>query len=789
MAKTNKSEEAGFEKYVRWFWMLFLGGLLSIVLLFLLASWGVLGEMPDHTQLENPKTNLATEIISSDGETLGKFYFRDNRTPVSYDELPQHLVDALIATEDVRYLEHSGIDGRGTLRAILKPGSGGASTITQQLAKQLFTKRASSNKVKRVLQKFKEWIIAIRLERQYTKEEIVAQYLNIVDFDNNADGIRSASRIYFGGKEPKELSIKESAMIVGMLKNPSLYNPLKDKGERAVKTKARRNVVFAQMAKYGYITDKEKDSLQKTDLGLRYTPDSHSSGTATYFREYLRDFMKNWINDPKNRKPDGSKYNINNDGLKIYTTIDSRMQRYAEEAVARHMPRLQAEFFHQNTPDRNPTAPFLGLTKEEEEQLMYNAMSRGERWRILKNAGKSEKEIRASFYKPAKMTVFKWDKNGQPSEVDTIMKPIDSMRYYKHFLHPGMMSMDPQTGHVKAWVGGMNYRSFQYDHVKQGKRQVGSTFKPFVYATAINQLHMSPCDKLPRAPITIEANKYGNPEPWSPKNNDGDYSGELNLKQALANSVNTITARLMDKVGPQPVAELAQNLGITSEIPLVPSIALGTPDISVYEMVGAYAAFANQGVYTKPVMVTTIVDKNDTVLYQFVPETRDVLSEETAYVTVKLMQGVVESGSGSRLRTVGRDKWDASYREVVTGYPYELTNPIAGKTGTTQNQSDGWFMGMVPNLVTGVWVGAEDRATHFSRTKYGQGAAMALPIWGIYMKSCYEDETLDVSKSDFPRPSNLTIAVDCENYVPDGGDSPGLDLPEDDVPDELEMNP
>ncbi len=785
MAKTKKAEATNFDKYIRWFWMLFLGGILSVVLLFLLASWGALGEMPDHTQLENPKTNLATEIISSDGKTLGKFYFRDNRTPVSYDELPENLVHALIATEDVRYMEHSGIDARGTLRAILKPGTGGASTITQQLAKQLFTKRASSNKVKRVLQKFKEWIIAIRLERQYTKEEIVAQYLNIVDFDNNADGIRSASRIYFGGKEPIDLSVKESAMIVGMLVNPSLYNPLKDKGKRAIRTKQRRNVVLAQMAKYGYITNSEKDSLQKTDLGIKYTPDSHSSGTATYFREYLRDFMKEWIKDPKNRKPDGSKYNLNNDGLKVYTTIDSRMQKYAELAVARHMPRLQAEFFNQNTPERNKTAPFLDLSKDEVDNLLNTAMTRGERWRILKKAGKSEKEIRASFYKPAKMTIFKWE-NGLPSEVDTIMKPIDSMRYYKSFLHPGMMSMDPQTGHVKAWVGGMNYRHFQYDMVKQGKRQVGSTFKPFVYATAINQLHMSPCDKLPRAPITIEANKYGNPEPWAPKNDGGNYNGELTLKEALANSVNTITARLMDKVGPQPVAELAKNLGITSDIPLVPSIALGTPDISVYEMVGAYSAFANQGVYTKPVMVTTIVDKNDTVLYQFVPETKDVLSEETAYVTVKLMQGVVESGSGSRLR----GKWRANqtvYKEIITGYPYELSNPIAGKTGTTQNQSDGWFMGMVPNLVTGVWVGAEDRAVHFKSITYGQGAAMALPIWGMYMKSCYEDETLDVSKSDFARPSNLSIEVNCDNYVPDDGNSQGLDTPTEEVPDELEM--
>ena len=786
MAKTKKAEATGFEKYIRWFWRLFLGGVLSVILLFLLASWGAFGGLPDHTQLENPNTNLATEIISSDGKTLAKFYYNDNRTPVPYDELSKHIVEALVATDDVRYYEHSGIDGRGTLRAILKPGSGGASTISQQLAKLLFHGEGSSNIAERVLQKAKEWIIAIRLERQYTKEEIIAQYLNIYDFGNNGDGIRSASNIYFN-KEPKELSVKESAMLVGMLKNSSFYNPIPSRNPVGVKN--RRNVVLYQMERYGFISEKEKDSLQKTELDLRFSPQTHSTGTATYFREYLRGFMKNWMNNPNNRKPDGSKYNINSDGLKIYTTIDSRMQKHAELAVARHMPRLQAEFFNQNTPKRNPTAPFLDLDTAEIEKLLNDGMKRGERWRIMKKAGKSEKEIRASFQKPAKMTVFEW-KDGLPSEVDTIMKPIDSMRYYKSFLRTGMMSMNPQTGHVKAWVGGMNYKHFQYDMVNQGKRQVGSTFKPFVYATAIDQLHMSPCDKLSRAPITIEANKYGNPEPWSPKNVSNNYGGELTLKAALAGSVNTITARLMDKVGPQPVADLAKKLGITSEILPVPSIALGTPDISVYEMVGAYSAFANQGVYTKPVMVTTIVDKNDTVLYQFIPESRDVLSEESAYVTVKLMQGVVESGSGSRLRSVGRDKWDIAYREVVTGYPYELKNPIAGKTGTTQNQSDGWFMGMVPNLVTGVWVGAEDRAAHFKSTKYGQGAAMALPIWGMYMKSCYEDETLEVSKADFVRPSNLSIAVDCENYVPEGGgDSPDLDTPEEDVPDELEFRP
>ena len=785
MAKTKTKQtqdHQGFDKYVRWFWMIFLGGIFSVALLFLLASWGAFGEMPDHTVLENPKTNLATEVISSDGKTLSKFYFNDNRTPVKYNDLSKNLVDALIATEDARYHEHSGIDAKGTLRAIATLGSGGgASTISQQLAKLLFHGEGSKNIVERVIQKAKEWIIAIRLERQYTKEEIIAQYFNIYDFGNNGDGIRSASNIYFN-KEPKDLDVKEAAMLVGMFKNSSFYNPIPSRNPVGVKN--RRNVVLYQMNRYGFIDKAVKDSLQKTELDLRFTPQTHNSGSATYFREYLRSWMKDWTKDKGNRKPDGEKYNINSDGLKVFVTLDSRMQKYAEDAVGRHMPRLQAEFFNQNTPERNPTAPFLDLNKSEVEKLLNDGMRRGERWRILKKQGKSDKEIEASFEKPTKMTVFKWI-DGKASEVDTIMKPMDSMRYYKSFLRTGMMSMDPQTGHVKAWVGGMNYRHFQYDMVKQGKRQVGSTFKPFVYATAIDQLHMSPCDKLPLSQITIAANKYGNPEPWSPGNDGGDYGGDKTLKDALANSVNTVTARLMDKVGPQPVADLARRLGITSEIPEVPSIALGTPDISVYEMVGAYSAFANQGVYTKPVMIERIEDKNGTVLYQFTPETRDVLSAESAYVTVKLMEGVTQSGSGSRLRRTWMPKTGV-YPEIITGYPYEFKNPIAGKTGTTQNQSDGWFMGMVPNLVTGVWVGAEDRAAHFKSITYGQGAAMALPIWGMYMKSCYEDEALKVSKEAFERPKNLSIEVDCSKYQADNPDGDS-DTPTEDIPDGLEL--
>lgn len=747
----NKQATPDFSKYIRLFWIVFTGGLIFAVLLFLLASYGVLGEMPDHTELENPKNNLATEIISSDGKTLGKFYYNDNRTPVDYSELPPYLVEALLATEDARFREHSGIDARGTLRAIAKLGSGGgASTISQQLAKQLFHGEGSRNIHERIIQKIKEWVIAIRLERQYTKEEIIAMYFNIYDFGNNADGIRSASRIYFG-KEPLELDVKESAMLVGMFKNSSLYNPRRN--PEGVTN--RRNVVLNQMVKYGYLDETTSDSLKKTDLSLNYTPESHREGIATYFREYLKQFMKDWI--AENPKADDEKYSLYNDGLKIFTTIDSRMQQYAEDAVQKHMPRLQAEFDHQNTPDRNPTAPFLELNHSEIDALMKRSMRQSERWRHMKyDLKKSNDEIIASFDVPREMKIFSWG-----GEIDTIMKPIDSMRYYKSFLHTGMMSMDPQTGHVKAWVGGINYRHFQYDHVKQGKRQVGSTFKPFVYATAIDQLHLSPCDTLPNSPITIEANKFGNPEPWTAKNSDGKYGDFMTLKHALATSTNTVTARLMDKIGPQPVIDMAKNLGVEEDILPVPAIALGTPDLSVYEMVAAYSTFANKGVYNQPVMVTRIEDKNGTVLYQFTPESRDVLSEEVAYVTVNLLEGVTQGGSGTRLRTKGADKYSAAYREIITGYPYEFTNPIAGKTGTTQNQSDGWFMGMVPNLVTGVWVGAEDRAAHFKTITYGQGAAMALPIWGLYMKSCYADEELGISKEDFEKPEELSIRVDC----------------------------
>ena len=534
-----------FSKYIKWFWISILGGVFAIISIFLMASWGVFGTLPTFEELENPENNLATEVISIDGKTLGKYAF-ENRTPVKFSDLNQNIVNALVATEDERFYEHSGIDVKATVRAAVLLGKdGGGSTITQQLAKLLFHGEGSKNLAARILQKFKEYVIAVKLERQYTKQEILTMYLNKYDFINLAVGIRSASRIYFG-KEPIDLSVKESAMLIGMLKNASYYNPLR----REELVLNRRNTVLGQMYKNDFITKAERDSLQSTPLSLNVNRESHSDGSATYFREYLRDFMKDWIKN--NPKPDGTEYNLHRDGLKIYVTIDSRMQQYAEEAMAEHMANLQRVFNKEQK--RNKKAPFYDLDDTQIESTINQAMKRSNRWIRMKSNGDSEDEILKSFDEKTDMSVFTWK-----GEIDTILSPKDSILYYKQILRAGLMSLEPQTGHVKAWVGGMNYKHFQYDMVKQGKRQVGSTFKPFVYATAIDQLHLSPCDTLPRSQITIDANKYGNPEPWAPRNDDGNYGGFLTLKQALANSVNTVTARLMDKIGPQPVVDLAEN--------------------------------------------------------------------------------------------------------------------------------------------------------------------------------------------------------------------------------------
>lgn len=735
------------------FWLILIFGLTSFVGVFVLASKGFFGQMPDLQQLENPKTNLATQIITSDNRIIGKYYFKDNRTPISFEELPQNLIDALIATEDERFYSHSGVDWKSTLRAIYYMGErGGASTITQQLARQLFVGVRSRNILEAIIQKIKEWVLSFELESRYTKNEIIAMYLNIYDFGYNADGIKSAAKIYFD-KSPINLKLDESAVLVGMLKNSSLYNPIR----RPEKVRNRRNVVFNQMLRNDYINKIEYDSLKRLDLNINYTPESHREGLATYFRAYLQDFMKKWIKN--NPKEDGSLYNIYRDGLKIYTTIDSRLQNIAETSMKKHMKNLQDEFFAQNdTVDVN-VSPFVDLRQGQIDTLLMNSAKRSDRWKNFKNIGLDENEILASFEKKTSMRVFSY--NG---EIDTIMTPMDSIRYYKKFLRASMMSMDPNSGHVKVWVGGFDYKHFQYDQVFQGRRQIGSTFKPFLYATAIDQLRLSPCDLLPDALYCIEPFKHGNVESWCPKNSGDRYGRTRTLKNALANSINTISARLMDRVGPRPVIDLAKKMGIKSRLPRVPSIALGTPDISLFEMVGAYSTFANKGIYIKPIIITRIEDKNGTILFEVIPETTDVLSEESAYVTINLLKGVTEEGSGMRLRHEGAEVSNLVFQNVVTGYPYKFENPIAGKTGTTQNQSDGWFLGMVPNLVTGVWVGGEDRSIHFKDIAYGQGATMALPIWALFMKSVYDNEDLLISKEDFESPDVLTIPIDCDKY-------------------------
>ncbi|OIV42359.1 penicillin-binding protein 1A [Flavobacterium johnsoniae] len=739
--QSNTTKDINY--YKKKFWRIFAYSLLGVLAFFLFASWGFFGSMPSFEDLENPDSNLATEIISSDGVVIGK-YFKTNRSQLKYSDLPKSLVEALVATEDARFYEHSGIDGRGTLRAVFSLGTnGGASTLTQQLAKQLFHGEGSKFLPFRIVQKIKEWIIAIRLERQYTKNEILAMYCNVYDFGNYSVGVSSAAQTYFS-KDPKDLTMDESAILVGMFKNSGLYNPVRN--PEGVKN--RRNVVLGQMVKAKMISEAEKERLQALPIALKFKLESHREGTATYFREYLRDYMKKWV--AENKKPDGSDYDIYKDGLRIYTTIDSRMQQYAEEAVSEHMKNLQQQFFIEMKNNKN--APFVNITQAETERIMMQAMKNSVRWAQMKEMDKSEDDIIASFKVKTRMRVFTWK-----GERDTIMTPLDSIRYYKHFLQSGLMAMEPQTGNIKAWVGGINYKYFQYDHVGQGARQVGSTFKPFVYATAIEELNMSPCDSILDGPFMIHKGRHHVTEDWEPRNSDNRYRGMVTLKQGLANSINTVSAKLIDRTGPEAVVELTKKLGVKTEIPVQPSIALGAVDITVEDMVAAYSTFANQGVYVKPQFLSRIENKSGEVIYEPIPESHDVLNKDIAFAVIKLLEGVTETGSGARLRTQGGGSGDNRW----TGYPYMFKNPIAGKTGTTQNQSDGWFMGMVPNLVTGVWVGCEDRSARFKSLTYGQGATAALPVWAYFMKLCYKDENLQISKSEFERPANLSIKVDC----------------------------
>ncbi len=744
MAK--KKEKNNFGGYVKWFWILIIGGILSVSLFITLTAYGLFGALPTFEEIENPKSNLASQIITADGKILGKFY-KENRTHTDFHELAPILVNTLVATEDERYYDHCGIDFEALVRAVAKLGKdGGGSTITQQLAKQLFHEPARSLP-ERIIQKIQEWIISVRLERKYTKQEVIAMYFNQFDFLYQAVGIHSAAKIYFA-TTPDSLTIDQAAILVGMAKNPSYYNPKRD----SLRMVGRRNTVYGQLLRNELINQETKDSLGKLGLAYSFNRESHLDGSAPYFREYLRAYLKTWVKE--NPKPDGSEYNIYTDGLKIYSTLDSRMQAYAESAVKKHFKNLQRTFFKQEK--KRKQAPFHNLDEDQIDRLLTQAKKRTQRYRGLKKKGLSRSEIDEVFETPIPMTVFSW--NG---DIDTVLSPLDSIRYYKHFYNCGLISVEPQTGFVKAWVGGINYKHFKYDHVKQGKRQVGSTFKPFVYATAIKQKHYSPCFQVPNVITCIEKGKFGLLDDWCPKNSDGKYGGVYTLKHALANSVNTVTTYLMRQVGPEPVARLANEMGIKSEIDLQPSIALGTVDLSVYEMAGSYTTFANKGVYTEPIMITRIEDKNGVILQEFSPLTNEVMSEEDAYIVLDLLKGVTQTGTGARLRST----WTSTPKEVVTGFPYEFTNPIAGKTGTTQNNSDGWFMGLVPNLITAVWGGCEDRAAHFGSVVFGQGATIALPVWGQYMKSCYNDKNLNISLEDFEKPlEEISMELNCNIF-------------------------
>ena len=754
------------KKFLRFFWGGYIILLLIIGVYFTLISFGAFGFMPDFDQLENPKNNLASKIISSDQVVMGT-YFRENRSQVHYEDLSPHLVNALIATEDIRFYKHSGIDIRAIGRVFggLLSGSskGGGSTITQQLAKMLFP-REENSKLALVNRKFREWVIAVKLERSYTKEEIIAMYFNRFDFLNLAVGIESAARVYFS-TTPDSLSITQAAMLVGMAKNPSLYNPMK----RPDQTLLRRNIVLQQMRKYDFITEEIFDSLKNTGLGIKFQKVDHNLGTATYFREFLRMWLTaekpdindyidkrlyvedsiNWYTDPsygwcnKNTKADGTNYDIYSDGLKIHTTINSRMQKYAEWAMNEHMSTyLQNEFFKDQK--NRKKAPFADdLTMEQIENIYTLSMKRSERYRVLKAANMSESEIVKNFNTPVPMAVFSYT-----GDIDTVMTPMDSIKYYKFYLRAGFMSMEPQTGFVRAYVGGINYQHFKFDQVSVARRQVGSTFKPFIYCLAM-QNGYSPCTKVPNIPVTFELPQGSGQKFYTPKYSPSDADGDMiTLKFGLAGSLNQISAWVLKQFSPEAAIHLANKMGVYSHIDPYPSICVGSAEVLLKEMVGGYCTFANKGIYTRPMYVTRIEDKDGNVLATFTPIQKEAISEETAYLMLDLMRGVVDFGTSTRLR-----------------YKYKLTNDLAGKTGTTNNHSDGWFIGIAPQLVSGAWVGGEERSVHFRTIAMGQGAVMALPIWGLFMQKVYADETLPY-KTDirFERPENISVETDCDTY-------------------------
>lgn len=724
--KNSRLTKEEIRRYTITFWKIVLGCVAFGIILIFAVGLGLFGKLPSFRDLENPKSNLASDVISDDGVVLGSYYVQ-NRSNVRYDQISPNVINALIATEDVRFYSHSGIDFKRTFTIIFYNLIGrkqGASTITQQLALNMFQEEGRAhNFFKRFIQKLQEWIIAIKLERNYTKEEIITMYLNTVDFGAyNSFGIKAAAQTYFN-TTPDKLEPEQAAVLVGMLKGPAVYSPIRNP-ERSL---ARRNTVLENMRKAGYLSDQEAEGLKQKPLVLSFKPSSHNDGYATYFRSVLKKDIQKILSDPdlNIKKADGSTYDIDRDGLKIYTTINSHMQRYAEEAQSEYMRTLQTEF----TRVWKYRNPFKG----EAEQLLGQGMKRSDRYKQLSDEGLTESEIVKNFNTPAKMSIFTWR-----GDIDTTMTPMDSIKYYKLLLRNAVMSMEPQTGYVRAWVGGINFEHFKYDQVKMGTRQVGSTAKPFTYTVAVND-GFSPCYQIPNEPITIDG--------WSPRS-DHTIPGSLTLKKALAHSQNWVTARLMNQVGPTAVSTLIKKMGITTNVPSYYSICLGTFDASLYDMVGAYSVFANHGIWTEPIYLLRIEDKNGNVIYERKPKVVVALNPQTAYVMTDMLKDVVMEGTGVRLR-----------------YKYRLTNPIGGKTGTTQNNSDGWFIGITPQLVTGVWTGAEDRAVHFLSTNQGEGANSALPIFALYMKKVYADPSLKYTKGDFEPPQGgVNITIDCNAY-------------------------
>ncbi|MHC1703525.1 MAG: penicillin-binding protein 1A [Tenuifilaceae bacterium] len=754
-------------KFRWWLWGSFAFIFISLTTLFTLISYEYFGPMPTFEELENPKSNLASEVISEDHKVLGNYYIQ-NRTFVSYENLSPNLVKALLATEDIRFYKHSGIDARGLARVFVKTlllgnrEAGGGSTITQQLAKNLFPRDTAyysffvAKFSHLVIAKFKEWITAVKLEKNYTKNEILAMYLNVVEFGSNSFGIKSAAKTFFN-TSPDSLKVEQAALLVGLVNAPTKYSPIRNP-ERSL---ARRNFVLSQMNKYELLSKSDYDSLAKLPINLKYKLQDQNVGLATYFRETLRQLLNEkepkpqnyyaysdyqedslqWGNNPiygwcnKNIKPDGTPYNLYRDGLKIYTTLNSKMQLYAEQAVEKHLGRfLQVEFDDEQK--KSGYSLFdKELTPEQVKSIMLHAMKQTERYRLLRNNGISMDSINANFKKKIPMTIFTWK-----GERDTIMSPLDSIKHYKRYFRAGFMAMNPHSGHVKAYVGGPNFKYFKYDQVFQGKRQVGSTIKPFLYTLAMQEGY-NPCYKIPNVPQTfVEGDST-----WTPKNSGATkYDGKMvTLKWGLANSVNNISAWLIKQFTPQAVADIIRKMGVTSKVYAVNSIMLGTSEISLYEMVSAYSTFANKGVHVDPIMITRIEDKNGNVLANFTPQKNEAISEHTAYLMINLLEGVVNQGTGYRLR-----------------YIYELPGPIAGKTGTSQNHSDGWFMGILPDLVAGVWVGAEDRSVHFEKIGLGQGAAMALPIYALFLDKVYKDPRLGISPLDQYEKPLLYIKID-----------------------------